>query len=59
VVIGLKGGQSPLQYEIITRKPELILARPEIGMQFYLESDQAQRLLTLSKPATAKSTDNK
>jgi len=58
VVIGLEGGQSPLQYEIITRKPELILARPEVGMQFYLEADQAQRLLTLGKPATAKSTDN-
>lgn len=58
VVIRLEGGQSPLQYEIITRKPELILARPEVGMQFYLEADQAQRLLTLGKPATAKSTDN-
>lgn len=57
VVIGLEGGQSPLQYEIITRKPALILARPGIGMQFYLESDQSQRLLTLGKPATAESTD--
>ena len=56
VVIRLEGGQSPLQYEIITRKPELILARPEIGMQFYLDGDQAERLLTLGKPAAATAT---
>ena len=56
VVIRLKDGQSPLQYEIITRKPELILARPEIGMQFYLETDQVQRLLTIGKPAAAAAT---
>lgn len=51
VAIRFTGGQSPLRYGIIAREPELILARPDLGMQYYLAADQAARLLTVAKPA--------
>jgi Domain of unknown function (DUF4340) len=50
VVIGVAGQAQPLRYQIIARKPELILARPEIGMQFYVASEQADRLLSVKTP---------
>lgn len=53
VVIQLDGGQAPLRYGIIARRPELILARPEIGMQFHLAAEQAERLLETTNPAPA------
>jgi len=59
VVIGLQDGRPPLRYEIIARKPKLILARPAIGMQFTLDADQAQRLLMLGKSPIAAATHNK
>ena len=50
VVIGIAGQAQPLRYRLIARKPELILARPEIGMQFYVASEQADRLLSVKAP---------
>lgn len=51
VMIGMAGQAQPLRYQIIARQPELILARPEIGMQFYVASEQADRLLSVKSPA--------
>ena len=53
VVIQLDGDQPPLHYGIIERKPELILARPDVDMQFYLAAEQADRLLDMDKATTA------
>jgi hypothetical protein len=53
VVIGLAGQAHPLRYQIIARRPELILARPEIGMQFYVASEHADRLLSVKTPKPA------
>jgi len=53
VVIGLAGQTHPLRYQIIARRPELILARPEIGMQFYVASERADRLLSVKTPKPA------
>jgi hypothetical protein len=50
ISLSLAGGQTPLRYAIIARQPELILARPELGLQFYLAGEEAARLLEL-KPA--------
>ena len=62
VVIGVAGQTQPLRYQIIARKPELILARPELGMQFYVASEQADRLLSLKtktpKPEAAATKKN-
>ena len=43
-----EGVQTSLRFIIISRAPELILARPELGVQYHLPQDAAQRLLTLS-----------
>ena len=53
VVIGLAGQAQPLRYQIIARQPELILARPEIGMQFSVASESADRLLSVKTPKPA------
>jgi hypothetical protein len=60
VVIGIAGRTQPLRYRIIARKPELILARPEIGMQYHVASEQADRLLSVqsSKPKVAATKKN-
>jgi hypothetical protein len=60
VVIGIAGEAQPLHYRIVARKPELILARPEIGMQFYVASEQADRLLSVkaAKPEAAATKNN-
>ena len=47
VVIGFSDQSQNLKYQIIAHKPELILARPEIGMQFTVASEQADRLLSV------------
>lgn len=59
VVIRLDGEPQPLRYQVIARNPELILARPEIGMQFYLGAEQAGRLLDMGKSAVAAVAPNK
>lgn len=51
VVIGIEGEQQPLRYQITARTPDLILARPEIGMQFYVAAEQVERLLSVKAPA--------
>ncbi|MEJ2651077.1 MAG: hypothetical protein P8173_04625 [Gammaproteobacteria bacterium] len=50
VVITLAGQSQPLRFQIVARKPELVLARPEIGMQYYVASEQADRLLSVQAP---------
>jgi len=47
VVISLAGEAQPLRYHIVARKPELMLARPEIGVQFTVASEQTDRLLSV------------
>lgn len=46
VNIVLEGEPQPLHYAIVTRQPELILARPDLGVQYSLVAEQAERLLS-------------
>lgn len=46
-IITLRQGAEQLRFLIVSRTPELILARPEIGIQYHLPQDAAQRLLML------------
>ena len=57
VVLDIAGATQALTYHIIERKPELILARPEIGLQFYVASEQADRLLSFKAPQPAANTN--
>jgi hypothetical protein len=37
----------PVTFHIVAHTPELILARPELGIQYHLQGDMAQALLTM------------
>jgi hypothetical protein len=47
--IGLTGGQS-IEFIIVQREPDLLLARPDWGLQYLLPGDSAKQLLALQKP---------
>ncbi|MBI3345550.1 MAG: DUF4340 domain-containing protein [Gammaproteobacteria bacterium] len=47
ITLRQQGAQPPLRFIIVSRAPELILARPELGVQYHLPQDAAQRLLML------------
>ena len=47
ITLRQQGTQPPLRFIIVSRAPELILARPELGVQYHLPQDAAQRLLML------------
>lgn len=46
--IQLAQRQKPLVFRIVARKPDLILARPDLGIEYHLPKDQAKALLTLT-----------
>jgi hypothetical protein len=50
VKIGLAEG-GPVEFIIVRKEPEPILARPELGLQYELTGETARQLLNLPKPA--------
>lgn len=46
VTLTLEGGEG-LRYVVVAREPELILARPDLGLQYHLPADGAARLFQL------------
>ena len=48
VTLALAGQQGALRYEITSKEPEWVLARPEVGLEFHLSTEQGRQLL---KPA--------
>jgi len=47
ITLEFSGNIEPITFHIVTRTPELILARPEIGIQYHLQSDMQKTLLAL------------
>lgn len=43
--VELQGGAGPLEFLILDRGPEPVLARPDIGMRYHLAGEQGERLL--------------
>ena len=50
VLIRLQLRHDPIRFEIAARTPELILARPDAGVQYHLPAELAERLLKLPTP---------
>ncbi len=50
VLVRLQPMQDPISFEITARTPELILARPDAGVQYHLPAELAERLLKLPAP---------
>jgi len=51
VTVGYHRGTSALVFDIISRKPELVLGRRDLGMEYHLPASQTAKLLTMSPVA--------
>lgn len=49
----LFANEEALEFEILSREPELILGRSDLGLRFHFSADQGKRLLDLSAHAWA------
>lgn len=49
VTVSFGKDRHDLEFEIVSKDPELILARPDIGMAYHFPASQAERLLRLPK----------
>ena len=45
VTVTLSGNPDPLTFNIVTRTPELVLARPDLGIQYHLQGEMDKALL--------------
>lgn len=45
VTIQLQGVSQPIRFDILSLKPELVLARPDLGLKYYIAESLAERLL--------------
>ncbi len=48
VFISVEGAEAPLRFDILSRAPELVLARADLGVQYRLPGAAAERLFSLS-----------
>jgi len=51
IIIGLQDTQETLTFRVISHSPELVLARPDWGIQYHLSSGMEASLLTLQDAA--------
>lgn len=50
VSVMLKGAQAPIKFIVISQKPQLVIARPDLGVRYTLSEQLATSLLALPKP---------
>lgn len=50
IQVTLAGRSTPITFELIARAPELLLVRPDLGLEYRLPADAARRLLQLAPP---------
>ncbi|HKK06144.1 MAG TPA: DUF4340 domain-containing protein [Gammaproteobacteria bacterium] len=55
VSIRLDGDKAPLHFDVVSKKPELILGRRDIGIEYVLPADSAEHLLQLQSPKSTSS----
>jgi len=52
VVVELANAGSPLTFSVLSHTPELVLARPDWGIQYHLHSETGAGLFSLEQPAS-------
>ncbi len=52
VQIQLEGTQDTIEFEIMARQPELVLARPDWKIQYHLTGESIDKLFDFTKPTT-------
>lgn len=53
ITLELAGSDTPLVFELVSRTPEFILARPDLGIQYHFSNGTRERLLGSGTPAPA------
>ena len=53
VDVTLEGASEPLRFDIVSRKPELILGRRDLGIEYAFDTDAAKQLLELGTNTAA------
>jgi hypothetical protein len=52
ITVQLTTPAQTLHFDIMARQPELILARPDLGLQYHFSAESAKALLELPAPQT-------
>jgi len=53
ITLQLAGSDTPLVFGLVSRTPELVLARPDLGIQYHFSNGSEERLLMIAPPAAA------
>lgn len=53
ILVALKDRPEPIRFGILSRAPELVLARVDLGLQYHLPADASDRLMKLPDPPAA------
>jgi len=54
VAVQLKDDKAPLQFLLTARKPDLVLARPDLGIEYHFPAEAADKMLSLQPAAENK-----
>lgn len=54
VSVHLAGRQAPVVFLIVARKPELLLARPDLGIEYHLPKNEAKAMFSLTAAPAGK-----
>jgi Domain of unknown function (DUF4340) len=57
ITLELAGNATPVVFELVSRSPEFILARPDLGIQYHFSNGAADRLLVIGAPAATSPVD--
>lgn len=52
VIIRLEGAEQPLRFDVVSRAPELVLARADLGVEYHFPATAAEQLFSLRAHAT-------
>jgi len=58
ITLELAGNERPQVFELVARAPELILARPDLGIEYHFSNGAEERLLELGPTAPATASGN-
>ena len=59
ITVQVKEPAQTLHFDIMARQPELILARPDLGLQYHFSAESAKALLGLNTPTASTLKDTK
>jgi hypothetical protein len=52
ITLVIDGSETPLVFELASRTPQFILARPDLGIEYHFSNGMGERLLGIGEPAS-------